>query len=122
MRIFRPAGSSLERRRETCTSIYTDFPLIEGQAVELTLVMPSEITLAENMPVRGRGKVTRIAQMNGASKTGVAVHLEGYEYLPVTTPVTEVSSRAGRPIPMIRTNQKRSALSAHTFTFRPIAI
>src|SRR3978361_134006 len=72
---------------------YTDFPLTEGLAVELTLVMPSEITLAENMPVKARGRVTRIAQMNGASKTGVAVHLEGYESLPVTPPVTEVSSR-----------------------------
>jgi hypothetical protein len=98
---------------------YTDFPLSEGVAVELTLTMPSEITLAENMPVRARGKVTRISQMNGASKTGVAVHLEGYEYLPETTPVTEVSSRRDS---YDQDEQEESALSANTFTFRPIAI
>src|SRR2546430_12933009 len=37
----------------------TDFSLTEGDAVELTLVMPSEITLAENMRVRDR-KSTRL--------------------------------------------------------------
>jgi hypothetical protein len=101
---------------------YTDFPLTEGLAVELTLVMPSEITLAENMPVKARGRVTRIAQMNGASKTGVAVHLEGYEYLPVTTPVTEVSSRSRTSDSYGQDEQEESSLSANTFTFRPIAI
>jgi hypothetical protein len=98
---------------------YTDFPLTEGSSVELTLVMPSEITLAENMPVRARGRVTRLSQMNGASKTGVAVQLEGYEYLPETTSVTEVSSRRDS---YDRDEQEESAVSANTFTFRPIAI
>ena len=36
---------------------YTDFEVAEGGAVELTLVMPSEITLTENMRVRCRGQV-----------------------------------------------------------------
>lgn len=100
--------------------LYTDFPLTEGQAVELTLVMPSEITLAENMPVRCRGKVTRISQMNGASKTGVAVHLEGYEYLPEAAPVTEVSSYGRSSISGEEAEDQESAMSAHTFTFRPV--
>ena len=63
---------------------YTDFPLASGDAVELTLVMHSEITLAENMRVRCRGKVVRVSQPAVGSKSGVAVHLEGYEFLPDT--------------------------------------
>jgi hypothetical protein len=68
--------------------LYTDFPLAEGDAVELTLVMPSEITLADNMRVRCRGRVVRIARSEAGTKFGVAVHLEGYEFLP------EVASEA----------------------------
>ena len=101
---------------------YTDFPLVEGQAVELTLVMPSEITLAENMPVRCRGKVTRISQMSGANKTGVAVHLEGYEYLPASAPVTEVSSYGRSSVSGEEEENEEAGMSAHTFNFRPVAI
>ena len=59
---------------------YTDFQVTEGDEVELTLVMPSEITLTENTRVRCRGKVVRVVQVQ--QKFGVAVRLEGYEYLP----------------------------------------
>ena len=58
---------------------YTDFQVAEGDAVELTFMMPAEITLTENMRVRCRGRVTRV--LPAESKFGVAVHLEGYEYL-----------------------------------------
>lgn len=61
---------------------YTDFQFAAGDAVELTLVMPSEITLAENMRVRCRGKVVRVSKPNMANRSAVAVHLEGYEFLP----------------------------------------
>lgn len=61
---------------------YTDFPLALGDAVELTLVMPSEITLAENMRVRCRGKVVRVCPPTAGSKCAVAVQLAGYEFLP----------------------------------------
>jgi hypothetical protein len=44
--------------------------------------MPSEITLAENMRVRCRGKVVRRSHPGVGSKPAVAVHLEGYEFLP----------------------------------------
>lgn len=76
--------------------LYTDFPLSEGDAVELTLVMPSEITLAENMRVRCRGRVTRVLQPVAGSKFGVAVHLEGYEFLPETETTTEASGSFDR--------------------------
>jgi len=72
---------------------FTDAPLKEDAEIELTLRMPSEITLGESMPVRCRGRVLRILRptpsscsSSGASqaetKIGVAVRLEGYEYLP----------------------------------------
>jgi hypothetical protein len=64
---------------------YTDFQLSLGDAVELTLVMPSEITLAENMRVRCRGKVVRVCPPAAGSKCAVAVQLAGYEFLPEKT-------------------------------------
>jgi hypothetical protein len=67
---------------------FTDVPLLEGAEIEITLRMPSEITLGENMRVRCRGRVLRVVRSAQASpdsvaeaKIGVAVRLEGYEYL-----------------------------------------
>lgn len=78
--------------------LFTDMALSEGAEVELTLEMPSEITLGENMRVRCRGLILRIVKARDAnwrlpetaeakspqteSKIGVAVCLKGYEYLP----------------------------------------
>lgn len=71
---------------------FTNAPLTEGSEIELTLRMPSEITLGESMPVRCRGRVLRVVRpatapdSSGAAlletKIGVAVRLECYEYLP----------------------------------------
>src|SRR5580698_9570314 len=89
---------------------FTDMALSEGAEIELTLRMPSEITLGENMRVRCRGRVLRIVKptdhnwkpaaplataINVAettlaetklaeTKIGVAVCLKGYEYLAET--------------------------------------
>lgn len=71
--------------------LYTDFALPEGSAVELTLMMPSEITLAENMRVRCRGKVVRVVKATVGARSGMAIHLEGYEFLPDHNPATEAS-------------------------------
>ncbi len=71
---------------------FTDAGLTEGSEIELTLRMPSEITLGESMPVRCRGRILRIVRPAGSSKVspdadrtetkiGVAVRFEGYEYL-----------------------------------------
>lgn len=98
--------------------LITDMALNEGADIELTLKMPSEITLGENMPVRCRGRILRVVRPtdNGwkpvaspelerqlaetrspetrspetktaetktaETKIGVAVCLNGYEYLP----------------------------------------
>ena len=73
---------------------FTNAALTEGSEIELTLRMPSEITLGESMPVRCRGRILRtirptatsIPDASGAAaadtKIGVAVRIEGYEYLP----------------------------------------
>jgi hypothetical protein len=93
---------------------YTDFPLSKGDAVELTLVMPSEITLAENMRVRCRGRVVRICPPGVASKCAVAVQLEGYEFLPETkSPAVERFSEPER--------DSREAPEAGTRPLRPLA-
>jgi hypothetical protein len=63
---------------------HTDLPLCEADAIELTLVMPSEITLAENMRVRCRGRVLRVLSSAVGGRSVVAVHLDGYEFLPET--------------------------------------
>ena len=61
---------------------FTDYPLGVGESVELTLVMPSEITLGEAMRVRCIGNVLRVVQPSLGTQLGVAVHFAGYEYLP----------------------------------------
>ena len=69
---------------------FTDLALTVGMEIEVTLRMPSEITLGEGMPVRCRGRVLRVTSPVAASTTGagaetkigVAVRLDGYEYLP----------------------------------------
>jgi PilZ domain-containing protein len=58
---------------------YTETAMAEGTSVELTVTMPSQITLTENMRVRCRGKVTRSVTVEG--KFGAAVQIEKYEFL-----------------------------------------
>ncbi len=71
---------------------FTDAPLCESAEIEITLRMPSEITLGESMRVRCRGRVLRVVRpaaslqdssgpTRAETKIGVAVRLEGYEYL-----------------------------------------
>jgi hypothetical protein len=79
---------------------FTDAAFAEGAPIELTLNMPSEITLGDDMRVRCQGSVLRVAMPPDLSqpdtsqppatqttpraetKIGVAVRLHGYEYLP----------------------------------------
>ncbi len=82
---------------------YTDFQVTEGAAVELTLVMPAEITLTENMRVRCRGRVTRVLPVE--RKFGVAVHLEGYEYLAEAASAAQASASFPRISTVQNTNQ-----------------
>jgi PilZ domain len=81
---------------------FTDAPLSEGAEIELTLRMPSEITLGDSMPVRCRGRILRVIRpaaptekcsSPAETKIGVAVRFEGYEYLSEcsSAPSTRVS-------------------------------
>lgn len=115
----------------------TDAPLNAGAGIEITLNMPSEITLGETMRVRCRGHILRIVRPVNApaefagrnpatrnethpeprpetspetrpeTKIGVAVRLEGYEYLPESP---EASA----------TFQRVSALHSHSEKEHPV--
>lgn len=71
---------------------YAEASFPEGTIVELTFMMPSEITLAESMPVRCRGRVLRSSASLGgyaqdsssqaSQRSGIAVQFDSYEYLP----------------------------------------
>jgi len=73
------------------TFFYTDFPLAAGESVDLTLLMPSEITLGESMRVRCQGTVLRVTQPSIGTNLVVAVHFAGYEYLVEPSSSTENS-------------------------------
>jgi hypothetical protein len=60
---------------------YSEAPLEAGQSVELTLVMPAEITLAETMPVCCHGTVTRVLSPEVGTNFGVAVRTGSFEFL-----------------------------------------
>ena len=64
--------------------VCTDLAVNVGEAVDLTLVMPTEITLSEQMRVRCRGKVVRIVAPTAGARSSIAVQIEGYEFLPET--------------------------------------
>lgn len=83
--------------------LFTDFPLALGEAVEVTLLMPSEITLGDSMPVRCQGTVLRVVQPSVGTKLGVAVHFTGYEYL--TSPRVEDASNSFGRISSLHTHQ-----------------
>jgi hypothetical protein len=91
------------------TFFYTDFQVAEGDAIELTFMMPAEITLTENMRVRCRGRVMRVLPVD--SKFGVAVHLEGYEYLSAAESAAHVSSPFPRVSGAHDANQTRKTPS-----------
>lgn len=69
--------------------LYTEAEIPEGAVVELTFMMPSEITLGDSMPVRGRGRALRSVATNGSRRNGIAVQLESYEYLPEKQPILQ---------------------------------
>jgi hypothetical protein len=79
--------------------LWTDLSLAEGQIVEMTLVMPSEITLADDMNVCCRARVMRCDQVNGG-KPAVAVHIEHYDFLRQAPPVIE--EHAAKDMPLVR--------------------
>jgi hypothetical protein len=117
-------GAGFTQDLSSCGVLFfTDVPLREGSEVEITLRMPSEITLGESMPVRCRGRILRIIRPSAGlmadasgnagaqtaqtqTKIGVAVRLEGYEYL----------NESSEPSPSF---ERVSALHSHGEEDRP---
>jgi PilZ domain len=93
--------------------LFTDLALVDGLAVELTLVMPGEITLGESMRVRCRGRVVRVVQLDATGKLGAAVQLEGYEYLPA-----EPLAAAAGSSSLHESREQDAGVSMHTFEWR----
>lgn len=54
--------------------------LPEGAAIEMTLTLPSEITLTESIKVRCKGRVVRLHDHLEAGKVGTAVVIEQYDF------------------------------------------
>ena len=61
--------------------LYTELPAAVDDVMEVTFMMPSEITQSDAMRVKCRGKVVRVAAPSGGAAWGVAVRIEGYEFL-----------------------------------------
>lgn len=68
---------------------YAETVLPQGAVVQLTFTMPSDITLAENMPVRCRGHVLRSTASLAGQCTGIAVQFDAYDYLPANQPIAQ---------------------------------
>jgi PilZ domain len=68
---------------------FAETTLPEGAVVELTFTLPSEITLAENMPVRCRGRVLRASSSATGQRNGIAVQLDSYQYLASDEPISQ---------------------------------
>jgi hypothetical protein len=62
--------------------LWTDLKLSIGQTIDITLVMPSEITLGEDMSVRCRAHVRRLEPGNARGKPATAVQIEHYDFVP----------------------------------------
>ena len=101
----------------------TDATLGEGSEIELTLKMPSEITLGEDMRVRARGRVLRVVGPRPGSlknssgsvcaetKIGVAVCFDRYEYLPELAETVSSFSRVEALHPHREAEEQTSHLS-----------
>lgn len=70
--------------------LFAEGGLPDGATVELTFTMPSEITLAESMRVRCIAHVLRRTTSGAGQRSGIAVHLNSYEYLPESEPAAPV--------------------------------
>jgi hypothetical protein len=71
--------------------LWTDFAVSENQQIEMTLVLPSEVTLTEEMSVRCTARVLRLDLQRQSEKPAVAVKIESYEYLPRRVPLPHVA-------------------------------
>ena len=60
---------------------YIDRPVAQGSKVEVTLTLPSHVTLTEAVRVRFTARVIRVQSPLPVSRVGVAALIEEYEFL-----------------------------------------
>jgi len=60
---------------------YIDRPIAEGAKVEVTMTLPSHVTLTDAVRVRFTARVVRVDATLPASRVGVAASIEQYEFL-----------------------------------------
>lgn len=60
--------------------VWTDLPLREGQVVDVALIMPALITLAEDMNVCCQARVVRVQHTPGSIRDAVALRIEKYDF------------------------------------------
>lgn len=60
---------------------YADAHLIPGSEIEFVLTLPPEVTLADNIRVRCRGRVLRLDEDVPGNRVGVAAVIDKYEFL-----------------------------------------
>jgi hypothetical protein len=92
------------------TLLYTDRCLVENASVELTFVMPSEITFDGNLRVRCLGKVLRVAPPQVGTNYSIAIHFEHYEFLADKEAFTRYAPVVSDP-----SEQEELSLSSHVF-------
>lgn len=92
------------------TLLYTDRRLEENASVELTFVMPSEITFDGNLRVRCLGKVLRVTPPQVGANYSVAIHFEHYEFLPDKEPSVSYAPVVSDPA-----EHEELSLSSHIF-------
>ena len=61
--------------------LYTDMVLHAGEALEVVLDLPSEITLSADTRVRCQVRVLRVTPAAASQKSGVALLVQKYEFL-----------------------------------------
>jgi hypothetical protein len=79
--------------------LWTDLSLCEGELIEIILVMPSEITLANDMNVCCRARVLRQEQADGG-KPAVALRIEHYQFL--YRDIAPLEEHAAKDVPVVR--------------------
>src|SRR5689334_20517823 len=62
--------------------VWTDLQVSEGQALDITLVMPAEISMAQDTSVRCKARVVRLQENAERAVPAVALRIEHYEFLP----------------------------------------
>ena len=60
---------------------YVDRPLPPGSRVEITMTLPSQVTLAEAVRVRFTARILRVEAGSAVARFGVAAQIDEYEFL-----------------------------------------